>query len=100
MDYKKEREQEMKLLERDMIMLAIGGFIIMVLVALTLNVPDKTYPPFDKQCYEICRRIVSEDMDQKPRQFLTTTKFIVGINECMDSCEEEKNENRDKSLAP
>jgi len=40
MDYKHEKETEKHMLERDAAMLIIGLIIAMVIVALTLNVPD------------------------------------------------------------
>ena len=100
MDYKKMREQEKNLLERDMFMLCIGAVIVMLLVALTLNIPNKSYPPFDKQCYQACRKIVASDFEKKRDSFMTTSRFIVAINKCMEACEEEKNESVGKGLAP
>ena len=100
MSYKRIDKREKMMLERDAFMLGIGMAIAMVLVALTLNVPDKVYDEFDKQCYEICKPMVKEDIERKDYKFLTTTRYIAEINKCMDSCKEAKNENSSKSLGP
>jgi hypothetical protein len=100
MDYKHEKETEKHMLERDAAMLIIGLIIAMVIVALTLNVPDGPYPAFDKQCYETCKKITNKSEIVKSKQFLSTTRYIIEINKCMDACEEAKNENSSQSLAP
>ena len=100
MDYKHERDIEKHVLERDAIMLVLGLIIAMVIVALTLNVPDGPYPAFDKQCYEVCKKLTDKSEIVRSKQFLAKTKYIMEINKCMDACEEAKNENSSKGMAP
>ena len=100
MDYKHEKETEKRMLERDATMLIIGLIIAMVIVALTLNVPDGPYPAFDKQCYEACKKMTNKSDVVKSKHFLTTSRYIIEINKCMDACEEAKNENSSQSLDP
>ena len=94
------REVEKLVIERDTFMLIIGLVIAMVIVALTINVPNATYPAFDKRCYEVCKKLTDEVGVVKSKHFTSTTKYIIEINKCMDSCAEAKNENSDQSIAP
>ncbi len=95
-----KRDIEEMVVERDRFMLIIGLLLAMAIVALTLNIPDGPYPAFDKQCYEACKTMVTKDGVVKSKHFLTTTKYIVEINKCMEACEEAKNENSSKGMAP
>ena len=100
MDYKHKKETEKHMLERDATMLIIGLIIAMIIVALTLNVPDGRYPAFDKVCYNACKPWVAQEIEKGNHKFLTTTRYIIEINKCMKSCEEAKDENSDQSLVP
>ena len=79
-------EIEKKILEKDGTIMVIGSVIVMVLVWLTLNVPPKETRKYTKQCYEICKEQVSQDLDFDRGAFLVRTKFIIEMGECMDDC--------------
>ena len=66
--------------------MVIGSVIVMVLVWLTLNVPPKETRKYTKQCYEICKEQVSQELDFDRGAFLVRTKFIIEMGECMDDC--------------
>jgi hypothetical protein len=90
------------MLKQDATMLIIGLIIAMIIVALTLNVPDGPYPAFDEQCYQSCKKLASNQLREvvKSKHFLSTTKYVVEINKCMYACEEAKNENSSESMDP
>ena len=79
-------EIEKKILEKDGTLMVIGSVIVMVLVWLTLNVPPKETRKYTKQCYEICKEQVSQELDFDRGAFLVRTKFIIEMGECMDDC--------------
>ena len=79
-------EIEKKILEKDGTIMVIGSVIVMVLVWLTLNVPPKETRKYTKQCYEICKEQVSQELDFDRGAFLVRTKFIIEMGECMDDC--------------
>ena len=64
----------------------MGSVIAMALVWLTLNVPPKEHRKYTKQCYEICKEQVSQELDFDRGAFLVRTKFIIEMGECMDDC--------------
>lgn len=81
-------EIEKKMLEKDMVVLAIG----MIIVWLTISVPPKKQSAYTSKCYEICKEDVNQRYDFDKGRLLTRTKFIIEMGECMDECEEVKNE--------
>jgi hypothetical protein len=85
-------EIEKKMLEKDMIVLAIGMIIAMVIVWLTISVPPKKQSAYTSKCYEICKEDVNQRYNFEKGMLLTRAKFIIEMGECMDECEEVKNE--------
>ena len=77
---------EKKVIENDSVLLAIGLIITMIIVWLTISVPPKEHRKYSKECYEICKEQVSEDINFELGEFLTRAKFIVEMGECMDDC--------------
>ena len=77
---------EKNVIENDSVLLAIGLIITMIIVWLTISVPPKEHRKYSKECYEICKEQVSEDINFELGEFLTRAKFIVEMGECMDDC--------------
>lgn len=84
---------EKKLIEKDLVILAIGMIIAMLLVWLTLSVPPKERRAYTSKCYNICKAKVNEEMNFQSSEFLARTRFIVEMGECMDHCKEVIDEN-------
>lgn len=85
-------EIEKKMLEKDMVVLAIGMIIAMVIVWLTITVPPKEQRAYTSECYEICKEDVNQRYDFEKGMLLTRSKFIIEMGKCMDECEEVKSE--------
>ena len=83
---KMPQDIEKKIVESERSLLAIGLIITMVIVWLTISVPPKEHRKYSKECYEICKEQVSEDINFELGEFLTRAKFIVEMGECMDDC--------------
>ncbi len=83
---KMPQDIEKKIVESERALLAIGLIITMVIVWLTISVPPKEHRKYSKECYEICKEQVSEDINFELGEFLTRAKFIVEMGECMDDC--------------
>lgn len=81
-------EIEKKILEKDMVALALGSAIAMVLIWLTLNIPPKETRKYTEACYEICKQEVNEEYKDAEIHFGLRTKFIVSMGNCMDDCRE------------
>ena len=83
---KMPQDIEKKIVESERALLAIGLIITMVIVWLTISVPPKEHRKYSKECYELCKEQVSEDINFELGEFLTRAKFIVEMGECMDDC--------------
>ena len=79
-------EIEKEILKKDGTIMVIGSVIAMVLVWLTLSVPPKEHRKYTKQCYETCKEQVNLEYDFDKGKFLTRTKFIIEMGNCMDDC--------------
>ena len=77
---------EKKMIENDLVLLAIGLIIAMMIVWLTITVPPKEHRKYSKECYDICKEQLADEIDFEKGAFLVRTKFIVEMGECMDDC--------------
>ena len=70
--------------------LGVGLFVVMVVVALTL--PTEQVKEINRQCYEECKIMVKQD---KKRNIWSGASYFSKLGDCMESCTQERNENRD-----
>ena len=83
---KMPNEIEKEILKKDGTIMVIGSVIAMVLVWLTLSVPPKEHRKYTKECYQICKEQISQELDFDRGAFLVRTEFIIEMGECMDDC--------------
>tara|TARA_R100001015_G_C4442715_1_gene35743 strand:+ start:116 stop:355 length:240 start_codon:yes stop_codon:yes gene_type:complete len=76
--------------KEDLIGLTLGFVIVAVVVALTLPI-DKA-KEVSKACYEDCKILITKEQDGKIR---SSFSYFSRLEDCMDSCIEERNENGD-----
>ena len=100
---KMPRDIEKKIIEKDTVLLAIGLVISMIIVWLTISVPPKEHRKYTKQCYDICKEQVNQELNFDRGAFLVRTEFIIEMGECMDDCtdfsEAIDEDSKDKSMA-
>jgi hypothetical protein len=94
------RDIEQELLARDHWLLAIGVFIAMLIVWLTLNNPSPEEKEMSKACFTICKQVVNEEFEDKKPHWGLRTEYLLALQRCMEECEEEVDENSDQSLDP
>ncbi len=72
--------------------LLIGLLITMVVVALTL--PTKETLEINKKCFEECKLLIKKNKDNSKSMWTEATYFS-RLEDCIEVCTEEKNENSD-----
>jgi hypothetical protein len=77
----------------DYLGLSIGGIVVMLIVWLTLNIPDARQRQANKFCYHHC---VIETDDKMLGKFTSGPKYITLLRKCYEDCMQEENKEKDE----